>query len=126
MAFVPLFDVAAPGLLLSLGVILFILVVLLIIVIESTLLQLLRWGNFKSCLKGALWMNVASSLLGLVLILFIPQFGRWMLVAAWSLSVIIEALVLNRLKPESKRLNWIGSTLANTASYLIVIVPATG
>jgi len=115
----------APILLLGLGLALFVLVVLLIVVIESAVLQFLRWGAFRSCLKGAFWMNLASSLIGLVFLLLVPGFGRWALLPGWALTVIIEALVLARLKPGSGRQNWLASIVANLVSYLLVIAPAT-
>ena len=117
--------IAAPILLIGLGIALFILVVCLIIVIESAVLQLMGWGELRRSLVGAFWMNLASSLVGLVFLLLIPSFGRWPLLASWVLTVMIEALVLMRLKPGARRHNWLVSLIANLASYLIVIVPAT-
>ena len=118
-------DTAAPGLLLALGVALFILVILLIVVIESAVLQLMRWGDFKRSLMGSFWMNAASSLVVLIFTLLVPGFGHWPLLIGWALTVIIEALVLMRLKPGAKRQNWMVSAVANMASYLIVILPST-
>jgi hypothetical protein len=122
---IPSPDTGAPALFLGLGLILFILVVLLIVVIESTVLQLLRWGELRNSLKGAFWMNLASSLVGLVFLIMVPGFGRWPLLIGWALSVVIEALVLMRLKPQAVRQNWLASVVANLASYLLLIVPAT-
>ncbi len=118
-------DTGAPVLLLGLGLALFILVVLLIVVIESAVLQLLRWGEFRNSLKGAFWMNLASSLVGFVFLVMVPGFGRWPLLLGWALTVVIEALVLARLKPEAGRHNWLASAVANLVSYLVVILPAT-
>lgn len=121
----PPIDSTAPGLLIGLGFILFILVVLLIIVIESTVLQLMSWGDFRRSLTGAFWANSASALVGFVFLLFVPRFGRWPLILSWALTVLIEALVLIRLKPEAKSKNWLVSVVANLVSYLIVILPVT-
>ena len=110
---------------LLLGLALLILVVLLIVVIESAVLQLMRWGDFKRSLSGALWMNAASSLVGLPFVLLVPRFGYPSLLIGWMLTVIIEALVLTRLKPEARRQNWVIAIIANIISYLIVILPST-
>jgi hypothetical protein len=112
-------------LMLLLGLVLLILVVLLIVVIESVILQLLRWGNFKRSLSGALWMNAVSSFVGLPFVLLVPRFGYPSLLIGWTLTVVIEALVLTRLKPETKRQNWVISIIANITSYLILILPST-
>jgi len=119
------FTQAAPGLIASLGIALFILVVLLITVIESTVLQLMRWGDFRQSLRGAFWMNAASSLVGLTFLLLIPRYGRGIIVIGWAITIVIEALVLRRLQPELKGRNWWVAGIANLASYLILIVPAT-
>jgi len=113
------------GLLLGLGVLLFILVVLLMVVIESTIMQLLGWGDFMDSIRAAIWMNLASSLVGVFFLLLIPSYGRWSLVIGYGLTVIIEGMVLGRFKPEDKRLNWIVSLTANMVSYLVLILPAT-
>jgi hypothetical protein len=116
---------ASPVLLVGLAVALFILVVLLIVVIESAVLQWMRWGELRRSLTASFWMNAASSLVGLVFLVLVPSFGRWLLIIGWALAVIIEALVLMRLKPGAVRQNWLVSTIANLVSYLVLILPAT-
>ena len=118
-------EITPPGFLLALGLALLILVVLLIIVIESAVLQLLRWGAFKRSLIGSVWMNAASALVGLPFVLLVPQFGYLSLLVGWTLTVVIEAIVLTKLKPEAKRQNWTVAIIANIVSYLIVILPST-
>lgn len=119
------FQEAAPGLLVGLGIVLFILIVLLITVIESTVLQLMRWGDFRQSLRGAFWMNAASSLVVLANLLLIPRFGRVMILIGWALTVSIEAFVMRHFQPELGGRNWWIAAVANLASYLILIVPAT-
>ena len=68
MRFMPVFDVAGPGLvvgLLAFGVVFVFILFLLIVLVETVALQLLRWGDFKSSLKASVLMNLASTLLGL-------------------------------------------------------------
>jgi hypothetical protein len=96
---------------------------LVIIVIESAALQWLRWAGFKRSLRASLLMNLAStpiSLLGLVLA---PILGIWGLLISGVLAVIIETLVLRRLKPDAGPLNGWAALAANLASYLILLFP---
>ena len=124
MLTLPLLDVAAPGLLIGLGLLLWVVLLCLIIIIESAVLQLLRWDGFKRSLLGALWMNLASTLVGLVFVLLATELGLFSLLVSWGLSVVIEAMVLMRLKPGARPHNWLASLIANLASYLILILPA--
>jgi hypothetical protein len=117
-------DVAAPSLLLGLGLLLWLVLLCLIIIIESAVLQLMRWGDFKRSLAGAIWMNLASTLFGLIFTLLANELGGFSLLISWALSVVIEALVLMRHKPGERRHNWLVALVANLASYLILILPA--
>ncbi|OGO36217.1 MAG: hypothetical protein A2W35_10120 [Chloroflexi bacterium RBG_16_57_11] len=123
----PIFDVAGPGLvigLLAFGVVFIFLLFLLIVLVEMVALQLLRWGDFKASLKAAVWMNLASTLLGLVLLWLVPALGLLGIAIAWALSVLIEWLVLMRLHPGENRRNLMLAAVANLASYGLLIVPS--
>jgi uncharacterized membrane protein YhaH (DUF805 family) len=127
MRLIPDFDVAGPGLvvgLLAFGVAFVFILFLLIVLVETVALQLLRWGDFKSSLKAAVLMNLASTLLGLVLLWLVPALGFLGIAIAWALSVLIEWLVLMRLQRGENRRNLILATVANLASYLLLIVPS--
>ena len=127
MRFMPVFDVAGPGLvvgLLAFGVVFVFILFLLIVLVETVALQLLRWGDFKSSLKASVLMNLASTLLGLVLLWLVPALGFLGIAIAWALSVLIEWLVLMRLKRGENQRNLILATVANLASYVLLIVPS--
>lgn len=127
MARYPVFDVAGPGLvagLLVFGVVFVIILFLLILLVETIALQLLRWGDFKSSLKASFWMNLASTLIGLLFLWLVPALGWLGIFIAWALSVLIEWLVLMRLRRGENRRNLILATIANLASYLLLIVPS--
>jgi hypothetical protein len=127
MALVPIFDVAGPGLvvgLLAFGAAFVFLLFLLIVLVETVALQLLRWGDFRSSLKASILMNLASTLLGLVLLWLVPALGFLGIAIAWVLSVLIEWLVLNRLHHGENRRSLVIATVANLASYLLLIVPS--
>ena len=124
--FAPPADIAAPGLVLgmlalTIGALFFLF--LLIVVIESTALQLLAWDAFRNCLRASFWMNLASTAIGFFFLALIPKFGLLGLIIALALSILIEGLVLSRRKPGETRRNWIGAVAANLASYLLLIFP---
>jgi hypothetical protein len=119
--------VAGPGLvvgLLAFGVAFVIILYLLIVLVETVALQLLRWGDFKRSAKASLWMNLASTALGLLFLWLVPALGFLGIVIAWALSALIEWLVLRRLQPGEDRLNLIAALAANLASYLLLIIPS--
>lgn len=96
----------------------------LIVLVESVVLQVMRWGNFRGALLASFLMNLASSLAGITLLFLLPRFGWLGLGLAWALSVLIEGLALIGLRRNEQRLNWLASLAANTASYLILLAPA--
>jgi hypothetical protein len=119
-------DVAAPGLVLgALALTLGALALLfaLIVVIESAVLQGMRWGSFKACLKASFWMNLASTLFGFLGLGAAPALGVWGLLSAWVLSVVIEALVLRRLNRQAVRRSWGIAFVANLVSYALILFP---
>jgi hypothetical protein len=127
MALIPDLDVAGPGLvvgLLAFGVIFVIILFALIVLVETVALQLLRWGDFKASLKASALMNLASTLLGLFFLWLVPALGFLGILIAWALSVLIEWLVLMRLRRGEKRQNLIFAAVANLASYILLIVPS--
>ena len=126
IAFAPPTDVAAPGVVIGMMALtigaLFILF-LLIVVIESTALQLLAWDTFRKCVRASFWMNLASTAIGFFFLALIPQYGLPGLILALALSIAIEGLVLTRRKPGENRRNWMAAVVANLASYLLLIFP---
>jgi hypothetical protein len=130
------FDIAGPEVLLTglaLGCVVFIIGTLIIILIEATTLKLLKWGNFSRSLLAAFVANIVTTLIGLIwlainylgsLALQTAVSGSLGLVVAFILSVVLEAGILMLFKRGAARENWVASLVANTASYLLVILPA--
>ena len=121
----PPYDVAGPSLLLGLGFTIAALAIMfaLIVIVESTVMQLMSWGALRHCLKDAFWMNLASTLIGFFFLALVPRFGYWGLLLAWAISVIIEALVLGRLNRQAGRKSWLVALVANLVSYLLLMLP---
>ncbi|MEW5870110.1 MAG: hypothetical protein AB1894_12600 [Chloroflexota bacterium] len=127
MTLSPLPDVAGPGLLIgiyALGIGILCVLFLLIVVIESAVLQFMRWGSFRRSLRGSFLMNLASTLVGFFFLALLPQWKLLGILVAWALSVLIEGLVLLRLQRDAGRRNWTVALVANLVSYAILIVPA--
>ena len=119
-------DIPAPGLepgVLALTLAAVAILFCLMVLIESVVLQLLGWGDLKSSIRASLLMNLASAVLGIPALGLAPIVGLWGLLVAWTLSVVIEALVLARMGPGDKRYHWITALLANLASFVVLILP---
>jgi hypothetical protein len=101
----------------------FFLLFLLIVVIESAVLQLLNWDKFRPSLRSAFLMNLASILFSGVFLFLVPRLGLLGLLVAWVISVSIEGFVLNRLKPGPTIHNWMVAITANLVSYLLLLLP---
>jgi hypothetical protein len=126
MFYSPAFDVAGPGLIfvaLALGVVALIIATLVIILLESVVLRLLKWGTFWRGLLASLVANIITTLIGLGLLIVLPTFGFWNILIAYLLSIIIEGGILIMFKRSSARENWIASAAMNTASYVLIIFP---
>jgi hypothetical protein len=123
----PFLDVAAPGLVLgqlALTAGFLVLLFSLIVLVESVVLQVLRWGSFKRSLRGSFWMNLVSTLAGFLVLSQVPRLGFWGVLIAWAMSVLIEWAVLVRFQPGEKRYTFSLSISANAVSYLLLILPA--
>jgi hypothetical protein len=121
------FGVNTPGAVIALLIgtlITILLLFLLISVIETVVLQSLRWGNFRQCIKASLVMNAVSSIVSLVLTILVQRPALWGLLVAWGLSVLIEGWVLRAIRREPASLNWLVAVAANLVSYLLLILPA--
>ena len=96
---------------------------LVFVVIETAILQICNWDEFRSCLKSSFLANLASGIFMIFSLIMIPRLGLAGLIAGALLSIFIEGLVLLRLKPGNKHKSWLAAILANFASFLILIVP---
>lgn len=99
-------------------------VYLLISLVEMTVLQLLKWGDFRQAMKASLVMNAFSSLVNGFLLVIFQNPALWGLLVAWGLSLLVEGAVLHRLRPGTAVYNGLAVTLANTSSFLLVVLPA--
>ncbi len=121
----PIPDVALPGIsMLGFGIAFFLILYCLTVVVETTALQMLGWGDLRASLKAAAIMNLVSSLAGFGLLMLIPMLGLFGLLLAWAISVLIEWFVLHRLRPSERRQEIMLAVVANLASYLILLLPA--
>lgn len=119
-------DVAGPEFLFALagiGIFVFCAVTVGVIFIESLVLWKLKWGTFKRALLAAFVMNLATTILGIGVVPFSSQLGYWGLLIDFALSILLEGLILMLFKRGATRENWIAALTANTASYLLVILP---
>ena len=120
-------DVAAPGLALgqlALTAGFLVLLFSLIVLVESVVLQVLRWGRFKRSLRGSFWMNLASTLAGFLVLSLVPRLGFAGLLIAWVISVLIEWAILARFQSGEKRYTLSLAVSANLVSYMLLILPA--
>lgn len=127
MPVTPIFDVIAPGMVLlslGMGLVAICLLTLLIALIEAVVLTLLKWNIFPRSLLAAAITNIASSLVGGLLLIFLQDLPLIWVVITFLLSVVIEAAILVRIQPGAGRRAWLLSLLANLASYLLLILPA--
>ncbi len=96
---------------------------LVFVVIETAVFQLLNWGTFQACLRAAFLVNLASALLITAGLMSLQRLGWLGVTGSAVIAMLLEGLVLNRLKPGTQQLNWIVAILANLASFLILILP---
>lgn len=99
-------------------------VFLLTILIETVVMQLLRWGDFKQCGLASLGMNLASVLAWLIMIALVQEIGLSGILIAMLLSFLIEGGVLTRIKPGQVKYNFLVAFSANFTSYLVLLLPA--
>lgn len=122
-----LLDVISPGMVLlslGLGLVALFLFNLLITLVEGVVLTLLKWKPFVNSLLAALLMNTISSIVGIVLLIFLQDIPITWIVIAFFLSIIIEGVILVLIQPVTRWKAPLYALLANLASYLILIVPA--
>lgn len=99
-------------------------VFLLILLVETVVLQLMRWDDFRGAIKAALLMNLASLPVLVILVVLATRFGISSLLIGLILNSIVEGYVLTRLRREAPVYNFTVAFLANLASYLILLLPA--
>jgi hypothetical protein len=101
----------------------FVLYWLVIVVIESAVLQFVRWGDLRTGLRASLLANLASAPVTLLALMFLRQAGIISLIVGLLLSILIEGLVLRRLQPRDPRPPWIAAITANLISTALLLLP---
>jgi len=119
-------DVAGPGLLIGLGVIVGGLASVVIVIAEALVLWQLKWAGFWRSLFVSLMANIASAIAGIFWTSFyvirdIP-FDVIFLVVSFLASIVIEAGVLMLLKRGANQENWRAALLINLASYALILL----
>jgi hypothetical protein len=133
-------DVAAGLAIFLFGIVAGVILVFVIALIEAIVLRLLGWASFGRSLIDAFVMNLASTLVGLVLNVVAADAyqscgydpargGRFcdFLISPWSLlviagllSVLVEAGVLFLLRRRPARQTWLAALACNIASYALI------
>jgi uncharacterized membrane protein YGL010W len=96
---------------------------LVIVVVETAVFQFMSYGDFRQCLRAALIANLATALIVAAALMLIQRFNLNGLAVAGLAAVLVEGLVLNRLKPGPTRQNWLTACVSNLASFAILIFP---
>jgi hypothetical protein len=102
-----------------------IIVFLPVVISETIVLWLLRWGRLGRAAIDALVMNIASTLVGATLVFTVYALDSLLsvllaLLTAWGLSTLIEAGVLWLLRRQPLGRTLFVSAIANAASYLLL------
>jgi hypothetical protein len=113
-----------PIILLVVEIAFVIVLTIIIALIEMVVLQLLKWGNTRQAMIASITVNIASSIVGVILLILVPEPEVWELGIAWALTVVLESLILMKLRRGAKRQNVIAALVMNLASYSILILPA--
>ncbi len=96
---------------------------LVFVVLETTVLQFVNWGEFRPCLRASLFANLISGFVIALSLVWIPRLGFTGLVLGTLTAILIEAAVLMRLKPGARRQNWVAAIATNLTSFMILIFP---
>ncbi|MFM8323216.1 MAG: hypothetical protein ACKOC5_20075 [Chloroflexota bacterium] len=96
----------------------------LIITFETTALQWMRWGSFRTCLKHAAIANLVSCLAGFASLYLVVVLGMLGIGLSWAVSLLIEGFALGRLQPAERGRAYRVALAANLVSYLLLILPA--
>lgn len=132
---IPAGDSAGPFLVVALGFQFGLILFPLIFLSEAVTLWLFKRGAFTRALLDSLIVNVASSIVGALLLIalvaFVPSLNRqpsepleffvWLLIP-WMLSVLIESGGLLQLRRRPARQTWSASLAMNIASYVLSFV----
>lgn len=121
------FQTTTPGVVFGMiagGIAVLCLVISLIAVVETVVLTLVGWGDFRISLRISTLMNIASGIVGGILLVLFPQPSVQSIVIAMAISILIEGLIMTRFQQNTVLLTILAVFLANMISYGIIIFPA--
>ena len=99
-------------------------------IVEGLALIILKWGSAKRCLLDAVYMNLASTLLGLFaacgllsgMLRLDTQGSLVFIFITWTISVVVEGTILTLLKRHPPRQTWLTVLAVNTISYALLVL----
>ncbi len=114
---------ANPLLLAVFGAAFMVVLLALIIILETSALQWLNWGDLRPCLALAVRLNLASIIPGGLALALVPATGWLGILLSYLLAVLIEGALLARRLPDRPARAWSSAALINLVSYAILIAP---
>lgn len=96
---------------------------LVIVVVESAMLQFVGWGDLRQSLKGSMLANLASSLLIAASLFAIPRLGLLSLLLGFLIALPVEAWVLKKIQSNDRRASFSIAFIINLVSFGILILP---
>ncbi len=115
---------AAPYILLIFGFLALLVIDVIIAIIEGTLLTLLKWNSFRTCLTVALIMNLAAGIVNGILLVALQRAPLVWLPVSFVISLLVDAFILTYFKRQALGRNSLYALLVNLASYVLLILPA--
>lgn len=115
---------SASYLLLIFGFLALLVVDLIIALIKGVTLTLLRWNPFRQSLTISLIMNIASGIPNGILLILLQRTPLVWLPVSFVISLLIEGFVMTYYKRDAIRQNVLFVSIANLASYILLILPA--
>jgi hypothetical protein len=99
-------------------------------IVEGLAMFALKWGSAKRCLLDAVYMNLASTLLGLFaacgllsnMLHLDTQGSLLFILITWTISVVVEGAILALLKRHPPRQTWLTAMAVNTISYALLVL----
>jgi hypothetical protein len=104
-------------------IVLICLVILLIALVEAVILAFLKWASFGQCLASSAIANFLSTIITILLIVWVKQPHISYLAIGWVISVLADTFILHLFKRQPASRTLLSAMLANLVSYLILILP---
>lgn len=114
-------------------------VFLLVVAVETVVLQRLKWGSLLRSLRDALIINIGSTMLGILMVIFllIPGATLWsnipiytqeiiLLFVSLALTIAAEAGLLHLLRSDPETSIWRAAAIINVVSYGLLLLLLLG